>query len=82
LAKSIEAGGEKPTGNALRESARDYESRIMSQIHKIEEENHRQGVLMDEAGSMPLPAVHGFLKSIANDADRLHAFRTELAGYG
>ena len=82
LAKSIEAGGEKPTGNALRQSARDYESRIMSQIHKIEEENHRQGILMDEAGTMPLPAVHGFLKSIANDADRLHAFRTELAGYG
>ena len=81
LAKSIEGGGEKPRGDALRLSAKNYENRMMSQIQKFEEENHRQGVLMDEAGTMPLPAVHGFLKSIATDADRLHAFRTELAGY-
>jgi 2-polyprenyl-6-methoxyphenol hydroxylase-like FAD-dependent oxidoreductase len=82
LAKSITAGGEIPTANALRLSAKDYESRIMSQIHALEEENHRQGIIMDEAGTMPLAAAHGFLKSIANDADRLQAFRTELAGYG
>ncbi|MFT6287215.1 MAG: 2-polyprenyl-6-methoxyphenol hydroxylase-like FAD-dependent oxidoreductase [Alcanivorax sp.] len=81
LAKSIEAGATKPGEDSLRLSAEDYESRMMPQIHKFEEENHRQGVLMDEAGTMPLPAVHGFLKSIATDTERLHSFRNELAGY-
>jgi len=30
---------------------------------------------------MPVPAVHEFLKSIAGDAERLSAFRLQLAGY-
>jgi hypothetical protein len=35
----------------------------------------------DEAGTMPVSAVHDFLRSIAGDPDRLSAFRLELAGY-
>jgi 2-polyprenyl-6-methoxyphenol hydroxylase-like FAD-dependent oxidoreductase len=81
LARELETGGASPDGEALCQSARAYESLLSPQIRAIEEENHRQGVLMDEAGSMPVSAVHGFLQSIAGKPDLLNAFRIELAGY-
>ena len=81
LASALEKCGDSPSADDLRRSARDFESQTASMIRAIEEENHRQGVLMDEAGAMPVPAVHEFLKSIAGDAERLSAFRLQLAGY-
>lgn len=81
LATTLEGCGDNPSGAALRQSARDYEAGTAPQIHAIEEENHRQGILMDEAGSMPLSATHEFLRSVASDPDRLSAFRRQLAGY-
>ena len=81
LATSLQTCGESPQGHVLVQSARDYEARTAPQIRAIEEENHRQGVLMDEAGTMPVAAVEGFLRSIAADPERLSAFRLELAGY-
>jgi len=81
LAAALETCGEKPGGAALCQSARDYETRTAPQIRAVEEENHRQGILMDEAAAMPVTAVHGFLRSIAADLERLKAFRLELAGY-
>lgn len=82
LAKSIESRKAQLDEHFLRQSAEDYERRIMSEIHAFEEENHRLGVMMDEAGETPLSAVYGFLTSIAGDAERLQAFRVGLAGYG
>jgi 2-polyprenyl-6-methoxyphenol hydroxylase-like FAD-dependent oxidoreductase len=81
LATALESCGERPSGDHLCRSARDFEARTAPMIRAIEEENHRQGILMDEAGAMPVPAVHEFLKSIAGDAERLGAFRLQLAGY-
>ena len=82
LVCALTSGGSEPERAALGRSARDYEARIAPSIRDIEKENHRQGLLMDEAASMPLATVHGFLQSIANDPTRLSAFRRELAGYG
>ena len=81
LAVALESCGKGPPGDALRRSARDYEARTAPQIRAVEEENHRQGILMDEAASMPVSAVHEFLQFIAGDPERLNAFRLELAGY-
>ena len=81
LAVALETCGKGPPGDALRRSARDYAARTAPQIRAVEEENHRQGILMDEATAMPVSAVHGFLQSISADPERLHAFRLELAGY-
>jgi len=81
LAAALENCGDNPGANDLRKSAREFETQTAPTIRAIEEENHRQGILMDEAGAMPVPAVHEFLKSIAGDADRLSAFRLQLAGY-
>ena len=81
LALELESCAERPGHEALRQSARTYEARVAPSIRAIEKENHRQGLLMDEATSMPLLAVHGFLQSIAAQADRLNAFRIDLAGY-
>ena len=81
LANSLQTCGESPAGDVLVQSARDYEARTAPQIRAIEEENHRQGILMDEAGNMPISAVEGFLRAIGSDPERLSAFRLELAGY-
>jgi len=81
LATALESCGASPGANDLCQSARNFEAQIAPTIRAIEEENHRQGILMDEAGAMPVPAVHEFLKSIAGDPDRLSAFRLQLAGY-
>jgi hypothetical protein len=42
----LETRGASPDGDALCQSARAYESLLSPQIRAIEEENHRQGVLM------------------------------------
>lgn len=81
LATALETCGDKPGGDVLCKSAREYETRTAPQIRAVEEENHRQGILMDEAGAMPVSAVHEFLQSIAGDPERLSAFRLELSGY-
>ena len=81
LASALETCGDKPKWDALCQSAHAFETRVAPRIRAIEEENHRQGVLMDEAESMPVSATQDFLRSIAGDAERLHAFRLELAGY-
>jgi 2-polyprenyl-6-methoxyphenol hydroxylase-like FAD-dependent oxidoreductase len=81
LAIGLESCGERPSGDDLCRSARDFEAQTAPAIRAIEEENHRQGILMDEAGAMPVPAVHEFLRSIAGDSERLSAFRLQLAGY-
>jgi hypothetical protein len=73
--------GERPGRDALCRSARDYEARTARQIRAVEEENQRQGILMDEAGAMPVAAVHEFLQSVAGDSERLGAIRLDLAGY-
>jgi len=81
LANTLESCGENPSGDDLCQSAQEFEAQTAPAVRSIEEENHRQGILMDEAGAMPVPAVHEFLKSIAGDAERLSAFRLQLAGY-
>jgi 2-polyprenyl-6-methoxyphenol hydroxylase-like FAD-dependent oxidoreductase len=81
LATALANCGDKPTANELCASAKDFEAQTAPMIRAIEEENHRQGILMDEAGAMPVPAVHEFLKSIAGDPNRLSAYRLQLAGY-
>ena len=81
LATALESCGERPSGDDLCRSARDFEAQTAPAIRAIEEENHRQGMLMDEAGAMPVPAVHEFLKSITSDPERRNAFRLQLAGY-
>jgi len=81
LAIALEYCGDSPGASNLRQSAREYEVRTAPTIRAIEEENHRQGILMDEAGAMPISAVEEFLKSIAGDPERLNAFRFDLAGY-
>jgi hypothetical protein len=36
---------------------------------------------MDEAGAMPVAAVHEFLQAVAGDSEHLGAIRLDLAGY-
>jgi 2-polyprenyl-6-methoxyphenol hydroxylase-like FAD-dependent oxidoreductase len=81
LASALEVCGDNPGASDLRQSAREYEVHTGPTIRAIEEENHRQGILMDDAAAMPVPAVHEFLKSIAGDPERLSAFRLQLSGY-
>ena len=81
LATELETCGERPGGAVLCQSARNYEARTAAKIRAVEEENHRQGILMDDAATVPVAAVHGFFRSIAADPERLDAFRLELAGY-
>jgi 2-polyprenyl-6-methoxyphenol hydroxylase-like FAD-dependent oxidoreductase len=81
LALALEACGDNPTADALCQSARNFEAGTAPTVRAIEEENHRQGVLMDEATAMPISAVEDFLKSIAGDPERLANFRLDLAGY-
>jgi 2-polyprenyl-6-methoxyphenol hydroxylase-like FAD-dependent oxidoreductase len=81
LATALEGCGERPGADDLCKSARDFEAGTAPMIRAIEEENHRQGILMDEAGAMPVVAVQEFLQSIAGDRERLSAFRLQLSGY-
>ena len=81
LTSALKTCGDTPDRHSLCQSARDYESRTAPKIRVIEEENHRQGMLMDDAGTMPVSAVEHFLRSIAGDPERLMVFRLELAGY-
>ncbi len=81
LAGELEKCGDNPQAEALCKAAGNYEAHTAPQVRPILEENHRQGLLMDGAGAMPVEVTENMLKEIAGDPARLHAFRLELAGY-